>query len=402
MSNNLNKNKKILYVAFIREDSESLGFVKKVYAQCRALSKNGAQTYLYISRKDSAELYEVSSDKVENVKSFKYSSFATFRKTNFFLMKLKNLARFNEYLSFLQEAINFINPDKIYIRRIIPVTNGLISLVKSMKEKNIQVFYEYPDFPDIPWVKPKNTSITNQLKYIVEKKQVTKLKKYLYRIVAISVDESIVDEKIEIVYIRNGIDLTNMSITTREYQKQTVNLLGVANIGFWHAYDRIIKGIDKYYKEHKKAINVKFHIVGDGKEKSMLEQLVRDLSLDEHVIFYGSKNGEELNEIVNQGDIGIGILGNHRKELYGDSSLKNREYCARAIPFVIAARDLDFPDELPFVKRISADETIVDINEIVEFYSNLNESHPNFREEMRTYAVKNLQWEEKIKPIIHA
>ncbi|MGG2063456.1 glycosyltransferase [Bacillus sp. S14(2024)] len=389
---------KILYVAFIREDSESLGFVKKVYAQCRALSKLGSKSYLYISRKDSAELYEFSVEKVEKVYSLKYSDFSCFKETNFLLMKAKNLLRFREYLLGLYKVINLIEPNKVYIRRIIPVTNSLVKLVKYLDQQGIKTFYEYPDFPDIPWIRPEKKTISNQVKYIFEKKQVAKLKKYLYKLVAISVDESITDEHIEIIYIRNGIDINNIPMTMREKQESEINLVGVANIGFWHAYDRVIKGLYEYYHKNSNQVKVKFHIVGDGKGKEQLEQMVNYYNLKEYVVFHGSKNGQELDVILNHSDIGIGILGNHRKELYGDSSLKNREYCARGIPFVIAAKDLDFPDELEFVHRIKADESAVNIEELIAFYHNLDEL--NFRRNMKIYAEQNLQWEDKMNPII--
>ncbi|WP_212935754.1 glycosyl transferase family 1 [Bacillus hominis] len=393
---------KILYLAFIREDSESLGFVKKVYSQCKAFNELSNESYLYISRKDSAELYRFSASGMESIYSFSYSRKARFKETNFLMRKLKNLMRFREFLKGFKEAIKIIEPSKVYIRRISFVTNSLIELISDLNNRGIKVFYEYPDFPDIPWVKLKKKGISNLIKYRFEKNRINKLKKHLYRLVAISVDESIKDKDVEIIYIRNGIDINEIKVSERERETKKIheiNLVGVANLGFWHAYDRVLKGMQEYYRSSiPQSIVVNFHIVGEGKEKRNLEGIVADYKLHDYVTFHGSKNGQELDRIFDKSDIGIGILGNHRKELYGDSSLKNREYCARGIPFVIAATDLDFPDEINFVHHINADDSSVNIDELINFYKQLGSE--DIKSVMREYSERNLQWKEKMKVIL--
>ncbi|EJV64230.1 glycosyltransferase [Bacillus cereus] len=393
---------KILYLAFIREDSESLGFVKKVYSQCKAFNKLGNESYLYISRKDSAELYRFNASGMENIHSFSYSRKACFKETNFLMRKLKNLMRFQEYLKWFKEVIKIIEPNKVYIRRISIVTNSLIELIGDLNNRGIKVFYEYPDFPDVPWVKLKKKGISNRIMYRFEKNRINKLKKHLYRLVAISVDESIKDKDVEIIYIRNGIDISEIKVSKREKEinkTHEINLVGVANLGFWHAYDRVLKGMQEYYQSSgSQSVAVNFHIVGEGKEKRNLERIVADYNLHDYVVFHGSKNGQELDRIFDKSDIGIGILGNHRKELYGDSSLKNREYCARGIPFVIAATDLDFPYELNFVHRINADNSSVNIDALINFYRQLGSE--DFKSIMREYSEQKLQWKEKMKFIL--
>jgi hypothetical protein len=53
--------------------------------------------------------------------------------------------------------------------------------------------------------------------------------------------------------------------------------------------------------------------------------LVNELDLNSYVIFHETKTGEDLDKIVDGCDIALGSLGNHRKGLYADSALKNRE-----------------------------------------------------------------------------
>ena len=184
-------------------------------------------------------------------------------------------------------------------------------------------------------------------------------------IVAISSDNTLnLDNKF--VLINNGIRLEDIKIKNQN-KNSCINLLSIANVAFWHGYDRIIKGLHKYYKKPTKK-EVYYHCVGEGAELENLKCLVKELKLDKYVIFHGTKVGDELDKIVDESDVAFGSLGNHRKGLYSDSALKNREYCARVIPFVIASNDQDFPKSFPYVFKIPSDESPVDINKVVEWY----------------------------------
>lgn len=202
----------------------------------------------------------------------------------------------------------------------------------------------------------------------------------------------------KIIYIQNGIDMSKVPLNNYGYQeKQTLDLIGVANINYWHGYDRIIKGLAAYYNDNPSK-EVNFHIVGNGPELSNLKQIANDLEIDTHIIFHGIKIGSELDEIFDKCDIGVGSIGNHRKGLYEDSALKNREYCARGIPFIIASEDYDFNENFKYVHRITKDDKVVDIKKIVKFYESIQ--YANYKSEMRDYAESNLTWEVKMKKVV--
>ena len=84
----MNSNR-ILYIAFIREDSESIGFVKKVMAQSKAFSQLGLESYLYISANDHAKLYKIVEGKVNEVKRLYYSSTAVYKDSKFPPLKIR-------------------------------------------------------------------------------------------------------------------------------------------------------------------------------------------------------------------------------------------------------------------------------------------------------------------------
>lgn len=78
------------------------------------------------------------------------------------------------------------------------------------------------------------------------------------------------------------------------------------------------------------------------------------------------------------------------------STLKVREYCARGIPFIIGYKDISLNKGLKFYYEVSNDETLLELNKILEWYKNLNvESR-----EIRKFAIENLSWDKQIKIIL--
>lgn len=218
-------------------------------------------------------------------------------------------------------------------------------------------------------------------------------------IVSIS-NKNKVNQDNKLISIENGVYLEDIKV--KKGIKENLNrlyLLSIANNQYWHGYDRIIKGLYEYYKNNPEK-EVYYHCVGEGPELTNLKELTKELNLEKYVIFHGTKTGEELDEVVDISDIAFGSLGNHRKGLYPDSALKNREYCARGIPFVIASEDEDFPESFSFAYRIPKDHSPVDINEVIEWYEKLLKEHPNYSLKMRKYAEDNLSWDAKMKPVI--
>lgn len=153
----------------------------------------------------------------------------------------------------------------------------------------------------------------------------------------------------------------------------------------------------EYYKNNPKEI-IKFHIVGDGDKEVVnnLKKLVKENKLEDYVTFYGYKSGKKLDDIYNDSDIAIGSLGFFRTGDIMGSTLKVREYCARGIPFIIGYKDISLNKELKFYYEVSNDETLLDLNKILEWYENLNVKS----EEIRKFAIENLSWDKQIKIIL--
>lgn len=201
------------------------------------------------------------------------------------------------------------------------------------------------------------------------------------------------------VFISNGIDMELFPLKKNQHNEKDLHLIGVANVHYWHGYDRVIKGMYNYYKLARNR-RIFFHIVGDGAEIPKLKTMVNDYNLDNYVIFHGPKLGKELDVIFDKCHLAVGSLGMHRNGLRYGATLKVREYCARGIPFIIAYDDCDFPESFEFLKKFPADESIISIEEIINFYDSIIKKHQNYSNEMRKFAEKNLSWEAKMKPVI--
>jgi glycosyltransferase involved in cell wall biosynthesis len=203
--------------------------------------------------------------------------------------------------------------------------------------------------------------------------------------------------KQKILEIGNGIDVQD--IPEREekciVKNHTIYITGVATLAFWHGYDRFILSMNEYKKKNTKY-NIIFNIVGNSAEKAKLEKLVRELSLDDNVVFHGFKNNNDLTEVFNATHIGLCSLALFRINIEKASVLKAREYAARGIPFILGCEDFDFTNKLNFVYQCENDDSIIDIDNIIQWYENLDKKFEDFAF-IRKYATENVDFNSKVK-----
>ena len=118
--------------------------------------------------------------------------------------------------------------------------------------------------------------------------------------------------------------------------------------------------------------------------------------MEDYVILYGKKHGQELDILFDKCDFGIGSLGRHRVGIDKIKTLKNREYAARGIPFIYSETDSDF-DDRPYVLKAPADETPVNIGNIVSFYHQLSFTPQEIRS-----SIADLSWKNQMKHVINS
>lgn len=207
------------------------------------------------------------------------------------------------------------------------------------------------------------------------------------------------------IKIGNGVDVNLITYSERiKPLNSSLHLISVSSLLPWHACDRVIKGIEEYYQnsDRENKIDVFLHIVGDAANSKEFKRTVENSNIADKVVFHGFKIKSELDEIFDKCHLAIGTLGMHRINLHAASSLKNREYFARGMPFFLSTDDADFPEKLPFVKYVPSDDSAIDIDSVIEFYKSILNKYPNYPGLIRKYAEENLTWESKIKQVLKA
>lgn len=195
------------------------------------------------------------------------------------------------------------------------------------------------------------------------------------------------------ITIGNGFDVASVPLSSKpQSPKNEFHLLCVANVSRWHGLDRLLLGLATY-RGTKQVI---LHIVGSGSELTHLQKLADDLGISDRVIFHGFLTGKPLDTIFDLCHVAVGSLGIHRIGINESSILKSREYCARGIPFIIANYDADFPPEFPYVLRFSADESPIDLEQVIRFAKEVY-ADPYHPQKMRSYAEEYLDWSVKME-----
>lgn len=285
--------------------------------------------------------------------------------------------------------------DCIYIRYFF--CNGkLIKTLKEIKKNNngVKIFIEIPTFPydgEIFCLHPK---------LIKDKISRIKLKKYVDRIVTFSDDNEIYG--IKTLCISNGVDVDRIRRKKTLAQKE-INIIAVAQLQFWHGYDRVIAGLHDYY-ENGGNEDFKIHIVGYGKKKviKQYEDMIKKYNLSDRIIFYGKKEGTELDVIYDKCVLAFDSLGRHRSNVKYNSSLKGKEYLAKGIPIISGVETELDKDNFKYYLRVPANDAPINFFEVGTFYHSVydNSDAEVVSQIIRDYCSSNFEFEKTFLPVI--
>ena len=198
------------------------------------------------------------------------------------------------------------------------------------------------------------------------------------------------------INISNGVDFDSIPLHAPvASSRHDLHLIGVAEVHPWHAYDRVMAGMGEY----RGSVPVYFHVVGGVHPHHMetsFMPLIEKYHLQDKVIFHGTLFGQQLDEVFNQCQFAIGSLGRHRSGITVIKTLKNREYATRGIPFIYSEQDSDF-DHQPYVLKAPADESPIDIQQIVDFVGQHAWSPAEIRQ-----TVTHLTWKTQMQHVVDA
>jgi len=378
-----------LYLSNI-DPKQSVGYMDKIHGQIKGFTQLGFEVDL-ICFDDQGKiiLSQYSNQTVELY--FKVTVLGISGK-NLFIRRLHLLNKAFQYIK--EQKIDFL-----YLRYPRSEPLYLYFLLRLKKHyPNLLILSEIPTFP---YDSEYNNSVSIKDRFVLLLDKITRqyLYKFIDRIISINYDKSIFG--IPTISIDNGINVSNYKAISAQYSSNFINLIGVANVSSRHGYDRILYGMQQYYYHTKSNHNymVKFHIVG-GTDPYIqkLYSITQELKLENYVIFHNPCQGQILDKLFDDSHIAIGILGAHRNGLDIMTPLKNREYCARGIPFIFSHNDPDFSNNSKYCLHLSSDDTPVDINRIIDFYRYISQNN-TIPEEMRLYANDKLSWSVKLEPV---
>ena len=361
------------FVIFHGFDSDS-GIKEKVYAQVNALEACGLKMHLCYMDESSGKQRLIDGDVIADY-------------GHGIISKIKKRTEFASVIRFAKEN----NIEFVYLRSNHNASPFTIRLVKKLKEYGMKVVMEIPTYPyDSEY---KAQGISRQI--FQDKLFRDRLAKYLDAIITFSDYDTIFGKRT--IRISNGIDFDNVKMKSSvNNTSKELNLIGVAEIHTWHAFDRLVKGLADYYSKPQKYI-VRFHVVGKffSKEgETEFKKIIADHHIERHVILYGYKHGSDLDTIFDFCDFGVGSLGRHRVGIDRIKTLKNREYAARGIPFIYSETDSDFDDK-PYVLKVPADDSPIDIYRIIDFYRQSTFSPQQIRN-----SIEDLSWKNQMMKVI--
>ena len=209
-------------------------------------------------------------------------------------------------------------------------------------------------------------------------------------------EESKKNYHIQTQTISNGINVSEVTFTKfMPFDKKSFTMTIVASeYAPWHGLDKLLKAL----LEFETHLIITLNIVGEhiSDEDKTLIKKINSSKNNVHVHTLGVKRGKELDAIFSSSTLAIGSLAIYRQKLKEACALKVREYLARGIPFVYSAGDPDVPNDASFALQIPNDDSPININEIIEFMEKVS-THKDISEEMRSFALKQVDWKIKVK-----
>jgi len=312
--------------------------------------------------------------------------------------KFPFLNRINLYKSafihLTKTSVNFI-----YIRFVLSDAILLLFLYKVKKIfPQIFIILEIPSFP---YDQINKLRRSNNRRMLVLFDRITRniLKQFVDRVAVIDYEYPVFG--IPSITIHNGIRVSGISpIKKNKKIDDKLHLVGVANLNYYSAYDRVLFGLQQYYQSNAKGPEVFFHIVCTPSViLNDIKKIVATLNIKNFVIFHDQKFDRDLDDLFEKCHIAVANLGWHRVQINQASALKSREYMARGIPFIFSGKDLACSSSYPYALEIISNDTPVDIKQVINFARNIFKE-PSHAKKIREYASDKLNWTIQIKKVV--
>ena len=296
-------------------------------------------------------------------------------------------------LSKSKEIVLGKNIKLVYIRHMIP-SIGLIKFLAWLKKNNIKIYYEIPTYPyfaeQYRTAKKKYRALA---KIILDIIFWPFIYMYINRLVVIKSNTKVKIFK-KMIEINNGVNISDLEIKQNfeRNKDQPFRMVAVGTIYPYHGYDRILKGLYECSEKVNDRI-VEFHVIGESPTIDELKKNAHDLGL-KNVIFHVIKTTNELNDMYNMFDVGLGCMALKRRNADIDTTLKIIEYYCRGIPVVTSGISPMDNFNKKYTIHVANTEDNISIENIYNEFSKINISELN---KIAYTARKIFSWEYIIK-----
>lgn len=353
-------------------DAAGIGVYRKIMAQCRVFDKAFGTTYC--TTRHGGIAYLIHQDEV--------------------IEKRPTLSKMDFY-ECAKEWIEKYNQEQVYIRYNLG-NKWLIDFVSWLKEKHIKSLVEIHTFDNINEFSDLGLKIEDRF--------------YGYQLsdyydTCVGYDDRDSYRGMKVISQVNGVDLARNPLSkTTEFDgkyKNSCVMTVVATLGIWGGYERLIKGLDEYYKNGGNR-DLTLNIIGSGREYDYYVSLINELGLGERVHMIGPVRSEStLNDYYDVTDIGVGLMGAYKRDdNEKGSSIKMREYCARGIPIIYGYNDVGFSGDEEYLIRFPNNDSVIDINQVLALHDHVMLNRNAIANKMRKYIEERYTWDLILKPVI--
>ena len=368
--------KSVLYLSFSGYSNHN-GISKKKLAQIKGLKECGCSVvncYYTVNSENGDRLWMADDNVLVNLGSGIWA-------------KIRKRIDYTPILNYIEKQ----QIGLVYMRSEHNASPFLIRFVRQLSSLRVKTVMEIPTYP----YDQEYSTFKGKCFLFIDRIFRKRLAKELHAIVTFSNQKEIFGQRT--IQISNGIDFSSLHLKRNSHNPGELHLLGVAEIHFWHGFDRIIAGLANYYQRTERPYKVYFHIVGaffGARVRDEILNLIADHHLEKYVILHGPQYGPELDVLFDLADLGIGSLGRHRSGITFIKTLKNREYAARGIPFIYSEMDSDF-DRMDYIYKIPSNDSSIEIDQIIQFYQQLEISAKDIRE-----SVCHLSWKKQMQTVV--
>lgn len=300
-----------------------------------------------------------------------------------------------DFYSYIEKSLYSGDIRVLYVRHMVPSLK-LISFLKVAKRQGIKIYYEIPTYP---YFGEQLKASRKKYRAIVKISLDIIFWPFIYQLIdKLVVIRSSSKAKLfkKMIEITNGVRTDN--IKAKDYSKTPDNnvfrMVTVGTIYPYHGYDRIINGL-KACGEKIENTKIEFHVVGNSQTIDDLHIMSDIIGLN-NVFFHGIKTTDELNEMYDSFDVGLGCLALHRRNADIDTTLKVIEYYCRGVPIVTSG--IGPSDALDsFTVQVEDGDTPIDISGIYKKYKNIN---PDDLSKLSKIGKNVFEWDKIVKSLI--